>query len=247
MISLGIDEQKLRVSLEKAAKRFGDSTKQATARLAVQTAREMAVSSQVYGKSGTKKKQDSAIEAGMRAVIVELEAVKINARTVSGLWTSQGKRVTWPLNRYLKTPDEVNRWVDKQRGRKGHTPKGTTTENLAATSKTIFRKALRMRKLKSGMAKGGQLGAAMAAVGFQKGGQRITIGKNFLGYAQKHMRKGRARQGGAQFNPNVTLTSSVAHGGSSYVLRQSEIRKNIGFAARKTLQWYRKAAREALK
>jgi hypothetical protein len=60
MIRVDVDMARLQRSLRSAALRFGESSKQAVIRWGVQTSREMAVETQAWGKSGTKKKQEKS-------------------------------------------------------------------------------------------------------------------------------------------------------------------------------------------
>ena len=59
MITMDVDMKQLTAKLEKASKKLGEANKNAVARWGVQICRELAVSTQAYGKTGTKKKQDS--------------------------------------------------------------------------------------------------------------------------------------------------------------------------------------------
>lgn len=247
MIKGEFDIPKLEASLKKAMTAFGDTNTQAVSRWAVQVGRELAVSTQVFGRTGTRKKQEFAIEADARRVIYPVDSISQSktGRTVRA--TREGKSFNWPVSRFLKNESEVNEWIEMNRTRRrARTSKLPFTE-LAICTLQVFNKALKMRYANAGMAKGAWLGAADDAAKMQTGAQRITIGKNFLSYAQKHRHLGDAKMNkGGGFKPVASLVNKVRHSSSPYVLSQSEISKSIGFGLRKTINWYRSAAKKAL-
>jgi hypothetical protein len=71
-------------------------------------------------------------------------------------------------------------------------------------------------------------------------GKKITIGKNFLGYAQKHSAMGTAKKPREGWKPVAGLTNKAAHSGSRHVLSDSGIRRSVEFGLRKTVKWYQK-------
>ncbi len=247
MIEAKFDIPKLEASLKKAMAAFGDTNKQAVTRWAVQVGRELAVSTQAYGRTGTRKKQEFAIEADARRVIYPVDSIRPSktGRTVRA--AHEGKSFNWSQSRVLKNEGEVNDWIEMNRTRRrARTAKLPFTE-LAICTLPVFKKAMKMRFAKAGMAKGAWLGAADVAAKMQTGAQRITIGKNFLSYAQKHRGKGDAKlQRGDGFKPIAELMNKTRHSSSPYVLSKAEISKSIGFGLRKTIKWYRSAARKAL-
>lgn len=233
MIDVKFDRPKLEKSLQNAAKNFGESSKQAVTRWGVQVCREMAVETQAWGKSGTKKKQEAAILSGARAVFHILDGEK-NRRRLK-------KR-----KNELSTPEEINAWIDENRSDEdGRTRRLPPEERKEVTLPNLI-KALRVRNAAAGMAKGGWLGAGMEIARAQTGQGRINIGKNFLGYAQKHSRKGNAQKPISPFRPVATLNNTMRHSGKSNVISNGATAKAIGFGLRKTIQWYRKAAKQSL-
>ena len=108
---------------------------------------------------------------------------------------------------------------------------------------------MKLRKLRfqrAGMAKGGFIGAGVAIARHQRGANRLAIGRNFLGYAQRHAEKGTARATGSPFSPIAMLINKTRHSATGYVLADREKSKAIAFGFRKTLSWYRAATRRAL-
>lgn len=247
MIQAEFDIPKLQKSLEKAMNAFGDTNTQAVARWSVQVGRELAVSTQVYGKSKTRQKQEWAIESDARNVIFPVESIRPSRTGKTVRATHKGKSFNWPQDRVLKSESEINEWIEMNRTRRrGRTPKLPFPE-LAICDAKLFQKALKGRFAKAGMAKGAWLGAANDAARMQTGAQRISIGKNFLSYAQKHASGGDAKmQKGGGFRPIAELINKRAHSGDPHVLSKAEISRSIGFGLQKTIRWYRAAAKKAL-
>lgn len=246
MITAEFDMAKLRRSISKAAKKFGETNRDAIARWGVQTCRELATTTQAFGKAGTKKKQQDAIEAGAKAVVWPVKIT--GAARGSTRFEYQGTVHYWPNSRVLRDPAAVNDWIEKHRTAKNkRTPKQALPfHELAICDERVFRAAMKIRFARAGEAKGAWLGAGMEIAKRQRGTQRINIGKNFLGYAQRHSGKGTASVSGNPFKTFGTLTNNAAHSASSYVLSESNKSKAIAFGARKTIQWYKKAARDSL-
>lgn len=93
------------------------------------------------------------------------------------------------------------------------------------------------------MAKGGWLGAGQQIATAQRGTDRINIGKNFLGYAQKHGRFGSARKPVAGWKPTAEITNRVRHSADSGVLSPAQSKQAIEWGLKKTITWYRAALR----
>jgi hypothetical protein len=109
-----------------------------------------------------------------------------------------------------------------------------------------LKKALTIRFKKAGMAKGGWLGAGQTIARAQTGQGRINIGRNFLGYAQKHERFGTAKKPLNPFKPTTELRNAVRHTASPDVVSPVAKQKATAWGLTKTIQWYRKAAKNAL-
>jgi hypothetical protein len=221
------DMPKLERSLKRFASDFGDTSAQAVIRWSVQVCRELAVDTQPFGKS-VRKKQELAIVADAYRVLF----------TYPRALTSAQKR----SERSLNSAQAVNSWMDANRG------KNNRTRNLGKGDRKIcslatLRKAIRIRMKVAGAAKGGFLGAGQDIARAQTGGNRITIGKNFVSYAQKQTRFGDATKPQNGFNPVATLRNNASHSSKDYVLKRSRIDSAVGFGLKKTLTWYRAAIR----
>jgi hypothetical protein len=219
------DMPKLERSLKRLAKDLGDTNAQAIARWGVQTCRELAGSTQAFGKTtASKKKQWNSIEAG--------------ARTILNIVPSLGKKKV----RVLRTVSEASAYIDSKRTRRGRTRPVPIHHRPFITEK-LFADTLKSRRLQAGIAKGGWLGAGQDIATAQKGADRINIGKNFLGYAQKHSAFGKSTHPVAGWSPSAKLTNKASHVASNHVLKSSHIESAVQWGLRKTLTWYRSALR----
>lgn len=232
MLRVDVDMAKLNRSIRRASKNFGDTTKTAVARWGVSTARELAMQTQPWGNGGTRKTQLAAIESGMRAVVQA-----VDARTFRAAQRNRTRKT-------LESPGAIIEWVDEHRGSKGHAR--LSGGQKALCKKADFNKALRARKLRGGMAKGAWLGAGMEIARRQRGARQISIGKNFLGWTQKHKGRGEAKRSGTMFRPSAELRNKAKHTSSSYVVKKGHMKKAVMMGGRKTLTWYRRAAKAAL-
>ena len=247
MIKAEFDMPKLILSLKKASKAFGDTNKNAIARWGVQTCRELAVSTQVFGKSGAKKKQVNAIANGVNGVIASVPE-KLFRQMLSGKVKTakiRNRFVAITSERLLSDESKCMSWVEENRGENGRTPR-LDQFKIGIAPAGVVKKVIKNRSARAGIAKGAWLGAGVDIARKQKGAQRINIGKNFLGYAQKHSARGSASTTMDPFNPIAFLKNKSRHSASGYVLSEQEKAKAVGFGLRKTISWYRVAAKTAL-
>jgi hypothetical protein len=220
-----LDMPKLERSLKRFAKDLGDNNAQAIARWGVQTCRELAGSTQVFGRNtAAKKKQQNSIEAGCRTIFHVLPSVG-------------GRKV-----RVMHSVGEISGFIDANRTRRGRT-RSIPHHLRPFIPERLFKAAIKDRQARAGIAKGGWLGAGQDIASAQKGASRINIGKNFLGYAQKHNRFGKSTHPTAGWNPSAKLTNKAAHVASSHVLKDSHINSAVQWGLKKTITWYRSALR----
>lgn len=241
-LNASVDLGQLKRSIIREGRRFGDTGRQAVARWGVQAGRELAFQTQPFGNGGSRKTQEAAIEAGMKAVVLTVEKAQKKGKTVRV--TRNGKSWNHPASRFLESPEELNQWVEAHRvGAHGHTRRLKISQ-VAVCRKTTFRKAFALRKRLAGKAKGPWLGAAMDIAKMQRGARQIRIGKNFMSYAQKHSAKGKAKKPLRGPFPIARLINNAAHVADSYVLKRSQITKALSMSGRKTLTWYKRAIRD---
>lgn len=247
MLTAKFDIAKLASSVKRAGKAFGDTSRTAIARVGVQVCRELAVSTQVYGKGPARKKQEAAILAGIYGTIVEVTDRQFRAM-VSGKQKTAKIRNRWvevDHSRLLGDVETAMKWIDSHRDSKGRAER-MPPDTIGVAPKSVLQKVRRARFQRAGIAKGGFIGAGIAIARYQKGANRINIGKNFLGYAQKHAGRGTAQATGSMFRPIAKLINMSRHSGSGYVLTDAEKRKAIGYGFKKTLTWYRRATKTAI-
>lgn len=214
-------------SLRRFAKDFGDSNAQAICRWGVSACREAAKQTQVWGdkSKAAKEKQWGAIDAGARACLIVLEP---NEKP------RKGKR------NLLDSPDAINQWIEANRRKSGRVTKLPPEEKKEATA-DAFRKAMAIRQRLAGIAKGAWLGAGMEIAKRQRGAEKLAIGKNFLGYAQKHASLGRITFNPSSSNPFGLFHNTARHSASSWVVKPSAIREAMDWGLLKTVSWYRRA------
>lgn len=240
MISARIDRQQLERSLRRAARGFGESSAQAVTRWGVQVGRELAFSTQAYGKrKGGKPK--SSYKPGEKIEDKQINSLMAGAMNVLLIVP----RVGATNRRGLHSSGAVNNWIESNRGRRGRTGKLPLDQRRVCTQ-AVFDAAFKQRIALAGIAKGGFLGAAMDIAKHQRGQDRISIGKNYLGYAQKHSGRGSAVPARNGFSPVAKLVNSSAHSASSWVLSKAKSSAAISKALGNTIKWYKKAAKKAL-
>jgi len=225
MIKASIDRPKLERSLKRFARDFGDSNAQAIARWGVQTCRELAGSTQVFGKTASaKKKQWNSIEAGINTIVKVID--------------KPGKRTA----NILTSVSEVSDWIDSNRNNRGRT-RAVPIEQRPYVTAALLKKTITERRKLAGIAKGGWIGAGQDIAMTQKGSDRMSIGRNFLGYTQRHSRFGSSTRPRSGWKPSALLSNRSRHSGASNVLKKNHARGAIEWSLKKTIQWYRAALR----
>lgn len=221
------DLPKLARNLKKASREFGDTTAQGCTRWGVQVCREMAKSTQVFGTTKTRGKQEGAmLKDALRVILVQSGRPKSTRR--------------------LRSIEEVNDWIDQNRRAKNKRTRTLPINERKLCEEKLLMQALKARYKLAGIAKGGWLGAGQQIAAKQTGGEKVAIGKNYLSYAQKHASFGSAALVKNLFSPNATLRNKARHTASRHVTDPSAIKHSIGWGAKKTLTWYNKALKRKL-
>lgn len=215
--------RKLDNSIRKYSKKFGDSTAQATVRMATSTARELAKYSQPFG-------------ASRKANLGAIRKDALNAVILQEGKTPKGSTA-------LKTPDEMIAWMDKNRVGKGRRVAKLDIRLRRRVSLKTFNKAVSIKMQRAGMVKGAWIGAGNRIASAQTGSGRITIGSNFMKYAQKHSGLGSAKPPSSGFKPVSQITNSLNYSSDPYVLRKSQIDTALSDGKKKALKWYKYALR----
>jgi len=223
-----MDIPELQRSLRKFSKMFGETNAQAVVRWSVQTCRELAFETTVWGTKKTKAKQKGAIIKDAYNVVMVQDKI---------LKGRENKKI-------IRDAGELVEWINLNRVRRGARTSKLPIPERKLCSRAVFNKAVNIKMQRAGMAKGGYLGAGMDIARRQKGQDKIGIGKNYFGYAQKHSRFGSATKPKAgSSKPSSKITNRVAHTGNEYVIKKSAMKKAIGFGLKKTIKWYQSALR----
>lgn len=223
-VEAGFDMAELSSSLLRFGKKFGETNREAICRWSVQTCREMAFQTQIWGRSKTKQKQDAAIWQDVWNVVYKVQSIPRG---------SQSKK-------YLRSEDEILRWMADNPG-KGKRTRWLPIEQRKAATMPVIRKAIKMKLYMSGMAKGGWIGAGNDISRHQKGMNRERIGKNFLGYAQKHAKFGSAKRPSRSMKPYALMTNRASHTSLPYVLSNTADKRAIRMGLKNTLKYYKRA------
>lgn len=236
MIKATIDRPELEKSLKKYAKEFGETSAQAVVRWSVQTCRELAMETQAWGKSETKKKQQGAILADAYNVLLVVDSLRITGKSAKVF--NQGNTYTVPSSMVIQTPTEISDWIEIHRTRRRGRTARIPIDQRKVVTRAKFKKGMKERLARAGMAKGAWLGAGQVIAKAQVGQDKITIGKNFLGYTQKFMDKGTATKPKNGWKPICGLTNKTAHSASNHVLSSAGMRRSVDFGLKKAVKWY---------
>jgi len=239
MIKADIDRPRLERSVKKFIKQLGESNSQAVVRWSVQVCRELAFSTQVYGKVGTKAKQHGAIIADAYNVLNVVDNLKKNKRG-SYTATNQGKSNSVAVKDVLNDPDAVNAFIEVNRKRRNSKTAKLDVRDRKVCDKKTFQAALQSRLARSGTAKGAWIGAGNDIAKAQKGEDKQNIGKNFLAYAQKHQKYGDAKKPTVGMRPSARISSKIRYSGDGYILTSGLLKRAIDMGLKNTVKYYRK-------
>lgn len=246
-----LDLEQLRREVIAFAERFGETSRQAVVRAAVSVAREAAVQTLPRGGdkgTATKKKIERRINRGVVLASVVLKDKKMWSRIKAQKRPRLRDKDRWTEVRPEQFVDDKNRfseWVDKVRGGNANPSRYLQFSRKAIVWPKLVKDTQRLRRKRAGIAKGGWLGAGMEAARMQRGGDRISIGKNYMSWAQKHSKWGRAerygsRQGG-EFG--VGLKNKNPYLRNLWTRRLGKVAGEIGW--RKTLRHYERLVKRA--
>jgi len=251
MISSSIDTKELSRQLGKLSADFGDTNEAAIARWGVATCRRLIVASQSWGdgKDAKKKQEDAILKDANRAVYSISRnnklVRKIKQRSVTGLVIG-GELALFTPARNLGTPEEVNAFIEANRNKRGRV-RLLNSQSKGIAAATAFNAAIKIRKKRAGVAKGGWIGAGISIGKKQRKGSRITIGKNVAGYAHKFKSGGTSRISRSVWLPQGDITNNVPYVSSEHVLKSSDSKKAINDGGKMTIKWYEKAMQSRLK
>tara|TARA_R100001440_G_scaffold54903_1_gene74702 strand:- start:642 stop:1442 length:801 start_codon:yes stop_codon:yes gene_type:complete len=217
-------------SFHKFRKKFGETTNQALVRLGVQTAKEAAILTQPMGRG--KKKVVAGIVAGAKQNVRDYPVRRFNqiARAANDFRLRP--------DQILESPNKIDRFIERHRGKNGRAKKIATGEKGIAKTPDLKR-VIKSRKQLAGIAKGSWIGTARELAKKAKGDRKPTVGKKFMGWAQRH-----ADLGQAKFRPRnlslseVHLISNAINTASPEIFSQKNAKEAVRRSWRKTLKWY---------
>jgi hypothetical protein len=219
-ISTKVDAKELLKSLKAEAKKFGESTREATARMALQTARELSKSTQAFGASW-KKTQD--IQRG--AIIADMAKIFIQSQPGRGVVDDAG---------------EALKILDKNR--KGKGMRTAEIRRKTRVTEGAFTGAMMAKMRRAGMGKAAWVGSARHLERKQGKGSPIRFGKAYSAALRKWEALGNGTRPTGDFKPSVELRNTVRHTGEQHVLSRQKIASAQQWAVRNTLKWYMRAA-----
>ena len=245
-----VDMRKLERSLRIFGRDHGESASQAIMRWGVQTCRELAVVTAVFGgrgKSGkysaekTEGKQHGAIWKDALACIVVVAAM---SPTKSGYKIrNRGKEWYCQRQQALTSPAEVNQWIRINRTRRRRRTAKLALMDRKVAERVVVDKALELRYAQAGQAKAGWLAAGRDMASGQVGMKRLNIGAGYLRYAQKTSGTGSAKKPISKWSPVGFVTNDVAHSRDSNVLSKREIDRAMVGGIKNTINFYKFALR----
>lgn len=236
-LSAKIDQPKLERSLKHFAKRLGETNAQAVIRWSVQTCRELAMETQVWGKTKTKKKQEMAIMKDAMNVLLVVERLeKTKGRGYRA--TNQGRSYGVSRHKALLSDSEVNDWIEINRTRRNARTAKLPIEEKRFCDVRVFKRAMTTRNKMAGAAKGAWIGAGNDIARAQTGADKQNIGRNFLNYTQKHQRFGDAKKPREGWRPVAGITNKLPYSSNGRVLAKTGITRAIQFGLKKTIKYY---------
>ena len=252
MISSSTDTKELGKSLARMSADFGESNEAAIARWGVATCRRLIVTTQAWGDGKeARKRQEGAIMKDANRAVYSISrnrklVRKIKQRSVTGL-VIDGELALFSPRRNLTTVQEVNDFIDINRTtRKGRVAR-LNSQSKGIAPATVFNAAVKIRKKRAGVAKGGWIGAGISIGKKQRKGSRITIGKNVAGYAHKFKSTGASRISRSVWLPKGKITNYIPYVSSEHVLKSSDAKKAINDGGKMTIKWYEKAIASKMK
>ena len=252
MISPSIDTKELGKSLARMSADFGESNEAAIARWGVATCRRLIVTTQAWGDgSKAKKTQEGAIMKDANRAVYSISrnnklVRRIKQRAVTGLVIG-GELALFSPRRNLTTVQEVNDFIDINRTTRTGRVARLNSQSKGIAPATVFNAAVKIRKKRAGVAKGGWIGAGISIGKKQRKGSRITIGKNIANYAHKFKSGGTSRMTRSVWHPSGDIINNVSYVSSEHVLRSSDSKQAINDGGKMTIKWYEKAIESKLK
>jgi hypothetical protein len=253
-----VDVQDVGISMDLWASKVGETTEQATVRLAVGVARSM-MNATLPRTGGKRSKADpteaqklkAKAAAQMRKVVESVEpktftALKNGRRKVNGKTVKVtsakigGKWIKIKPERLLSDEGDVWRVVERHRESNGKTRVLSRMDKYIC-SRTVFKRVASRRAKLWGVAKGSWYGAGIAAARKQKGMDRLNIVAP--AWIKNHSDKGQSRQSGENHDTEITLGSSAVSMRGNGALSVGDMQTAVKIARKGVFQYYSKRLR----
>lgn len=260
LIKVEFNEASMRKKLKKLSKVYGEGQRQGVKRWGVQTCRELAKYTQVFGKVSVKGKDVTARKAQIGAM--RRDALKVFIVHKNGAYKKQrggkygvvnidGKWFSVGSERYKSSAEEVDRIIQQHRvtkpWRSGNSlvfTKWLRGKDKYVCSEATMNKAISQRhKRLAGMAKDGWIDAAKDIGKGQKGKGKIEIGASFLKGVRKARVSGYAIEDKTMFKSNSYIVNNLPYVSTSYVLRNKHKKAALKDGMKNTIKWYEKTIR----
>jgi len=213
------DMKTMRDDVREESRLFGETMREATCRLGLMCARELAGDTQAFGKSWRKT---LSIQKG--AIVTDMAKIFIK--------TPPGKGV-------IDDAATAIRIMEKYRSKRGK-----RTEELKLKlriTEGAFMGAMATKFRLANMAKAAWIGSARPFERKEGKGQQIRFGKAYTPYLKKWEKEGRGRLMASLFKTTLEMHNTIKHVADPYVLRTATSTRALYSAAGKTLKWYEKA------
>ena len=238
------DEAAMLRKLKKLSKSYGESQEQAVKRWGVQTCRELAKYSAVFGKNkeATTRKL-SMFRDATNVLFTHKGTAKASKSGKSMVWKFKGKSAGVQRSRYIDSEHDVILWIDQNRRAGNGRSFKLSKQEKKVCSESVLRRAIKTKQKASGLVKDGWLDAGEDIAKGQKGKNPAKIGKGLMKWSRKPARLGYAREGTRLFKSFADLVNRLSYSKKSHVLSTSNKRKAARDGAINTLKWYKRAIR----
>ena len=232
-----VDVSDVGEKLHMLAEEINETSTQSTVRLGVGAARALAQATEPRKSTVGSRKKKAA--AAMRRVVEPMGARDFNKLRkqakprvkLGGQWYAFDKR------RLIEDDRQLWRVIENNRVN-GKTKKRPPQTRYICKQATFNKVATRRAKL-WGAAKGAWIGAGQEIARREKGIDRLSIGKNFLSWTQKHTRKGSGKQVGKGDWTTAILQNNTTGAAKNEGLSRSSVMKALHLGRKATFGYYR--------
>lgn len=241
LLKVEFNEAEMIRKLKKLAKVYGDNQEQAVKRWGVQTCRDLAKYTQIFGSKPKQHKQALFKEA-LKVMYAHEGSAKNSKGGKSISFTMNGKKRTASNSDYFRSVDEVLKWIEQNR-----TGKHKSTVKLPPSRKKVCSLALLKRsinqkyKRSSGLAKDGWLDAGEQISKRQRGNRPERIGASVMKFSRKPAKMGKAIEDSRMMKSFGILVNKAKYSSSKHVLSVANKKLAVKDGMDKTLNWYKKS------